>query len=66
MTGSRISRIRHFVNGDDLPTYGDGVSDIDIEKSVKFHKSHNKTLTVTGVRPPGRFGEMVVAWVVKY
>lgn len=60
MTGSRISRIRHFVNGDDfLLTYGDGVSDIDIEKSVEFHKSHNKTLTVTGVRPPGRFGEMV-------
>ena len=40
-------------------TYGDGVSDVNIEELLKFHKSHGKILTVTGVRPPGRFGEMV-------
>ena len=40
-------------------TYGDGVSDVDIGKLVEFHKSHGKILTVTGVRPPGRFGEMM-------
>ena len=40
-------------------TYGDGVSDINISKLLEFHKSHDKVLTVTGVRPPGRFGEMV-------
>jgi glucose-1-phosphate cytidylyltransferase len=40
-------------------TYGDGVSDVDINKLVAYHKKHKKTLTVTGVRPPGRFGEMM-------
>ena len=60
MTGSRISRIKDYVKGEDfLLTYGDGVSDIDIDKLIKFHKSHNRILTVTGVRPPGRFGEMM-------
>jgi len=60
MTGTRISRVREYVAGQDfMLTYGDGVSDIDIEKLLAFHKSHGKILTVTGVRPPGRFGEMV-------
>lgn len=60
MTGARISRIRDYVGDDDfMLTYGDGVSDVDIDKLVAFHKSHGKVLTVTGVRPPGRFGEMV-------
>ncbi len=60
MTGARISRIRDFVQGEDfMLTYGDGVSDVDIGKLIEFHKSHGKILTVTGVRPPGRFGEMV-------
>lgn len=62
MTGSRVSRVRNFVNDEDfLLTYGDGVSSIDIEQLVKFHKSHDKILTVTGVRPPGRFGEIMCA-----
>jgi glucose-1-phosphate cytidylyltransferase len=60
MTGSRISRIRDYVGDEDfMLTYGDGVSDVNIDKLVEFHKSHGKVLTVTGVRPPGRFGEMV-------
>ncbi len=60
MTGSRISRIKKYVGKEDfMLTYGDGVGDIDIEKLLAFHKSHGKILTVTGVRPPGRFGEMV-------
>lgn len=60
MTGSRISRIRDYVGNEDfMLTYGDGVSDVNIEELLKFHKSHGKILTVTGVRPPGRFGEMV-------
>tara|TARA_B110000263_G_C15230199_1_gene474248 strand:+ start:44 stop:817 length:774 start_codon:yes stop_codon:yes gene_type:complete len=59
-TGSRISRIRDFIGPEDfMLTYGDGVSDINIKKLVEFHHSHNKILTVTGVRPPARFGEMV-------
>lgn len=60
MTGSRIARIKKYVGDEDfMITYGDGVSDVDIDELIKFHKSHGKVLTVTGVRPPGRFGEMV-------
>lgn len=62
MTGARISKIRKYIQDEDfLLTYGDGVSDVNINKSIDFHKSHGKILTVTGVRPPGRFGEMVSA-----
>ena len=61
MTGSRISQIRKYIGDEDfMLTYGDGVSDINIHELVTFHQSHGKVLTVTGVRPPGRFGEMVV------
>ena len=59
MTGSRISRIRKYVGDEDfMLTYGDGVGDVDIDALLTFHKSHGKILTVTGVRPPGRFGEL--------
>jgi glucose-1-phosphate cytidylyltransferase len=60
MTGGRISRIKKYIGKDDyfLLTYGDGLSDIDISKLVKFHLSHGKILTVSGVRPPARFGEI--------
>ncbi|WP_186647710.1 glucose-1-phosphate cytidylyltransferase [Fluviispira vulneris] len=61
MTGSRIRKIRKYLNDDEnfMLTYGDGLSDININKLVNFHKSHGKILTVSGVRPPGRFGELV-------
>ena len=58
MTGSRISQIRDLIDDDFMLTYGDAVSDINLNDLKKFHKKHNKTLTVTGVRPPGRFGEL--------
>ena len=61
MTGSRISRIKNYLGVDEefLLTYGDGVSDVDIDALLSYHKSHGRILTVTGVRPPGRFGEML-------
>jgi glucose-1-phosphate cytidylyltransferase len=61
MTGGRIRRIRHYIADDPcfLLTYGDGVSNIDLEKLIAFHRSHGRILTVTGVRPPGRFGELM-------
>src|SRR6185312_16001383 len=40
-------------------TYGDGVGDVDLDALVAFHRNHGKILTVTGVRPPGRFGELM-------
>ena len=57
MTGGRIKRIRKYL-GDEpfLLTYGDGVSDVDIGKLIKFHKSHGKLATLTAVHPVGRFG----------
>lgn len=59
-TGARVNRIRKYLGDDEhfMLTYGDGVGDIDIEKLLAFHYAHGKILTVTGVHPPGRFGEL--------
>lgn len=61
MTGGRIRKIRQYIGDDEnfLLTYGDGLSNIDLEKLFEFHNSHGRILTVTGVRPPGRFGELM-------
>jgi glucose-1-phosphate cytidylyltransferase len=61
LTGARIRKIRKYIGNDDsfMLTYGDGVGDIDIERLAAFHRSHGRILTVTGVRPPGRFGELM-------
>lgn len=57
MTGGRVKRIRPHVNDDlFLVTYGDGVSDVDIRETIKFHRSHGKLATATAVRPTSRFG----------
>ncbi|WP_120500409.1 glucose-1-phosphate cytidylyltransferase [Roseovarius sp. EL26] len=60
MTGGRVQKIKKYVADDDhfFLTYGDGLSDVDLNALLTFHKSHGKALTVTGVRPPGRFGEL--------
>lgn len=61
MTGARIRKIRKYIGDDEhfMLTYGDGVGDIDIDQLLKFHINHGRILTVTGVRPPGRFGELM-------
>ena len=62
MTGGRLRRIQRFVESENfLMTYGDGVSDVDVAASVRFHERHGKAATVTGVRPRTRFGELVVS-----
>jgi glucose-1-phosphate cytidylyltransferase len=59
MTGARIKRIQKYVGDEDfMLTYGDGVGNIDLKALLEFHRGHGRTLTVTGVRPPGRFGEL--------
>jgi glucose-1-phosphate cytidylyltransferase len=61
MTGARLARVARYLRGDDfMLTYGDGLSDVDVPALVKFHQAHGKVATITGVRPPGRFGELVV------
>ena len=61
MTGARIKRIEKYIHSElFMLTYGDGVADIDIQELLKFHKSHGKIGTVTGVSPSSRFGELVV------
>lgn len=59
-TGGRIKRALPYVRDDEAfcLTYGDGVADIDIARLVAFHRSHGKLATVTGIRPPGRFGSL--------
>ena len=59
MTGGRLARVAKYLDEDTFCfTYGDGVGDIDITESIKFHKSHGKDATVTAALPPGRFGAM--------
>lgn len=57
MTGGRIKKIKKYLENEPfLLTYGDGVSDVDIQSLIKFHKSHGKLATLTAVHPAGRFG----------
>lgn len=59
-TAGRLKRVKKYLNEDSFfLTYGDGVSDVDINELLKFHKSHGKLATVTAVRPPGRFGKII-------
>lgn len=57
-TGGRLLRVRDFIENEEAFcfTYGDGVSNVDISRSIQFHKKHGKLATVTAVQPPGRFG----------
>lgn len=62
MTGGRVKRMQAYL-GDNEPvlmTYGDGVSDIDIDALLNFHKSHGKMVTMSAVRPTARFGELEI------
>ena len=60
LTGGRLKRVEDYVKNEDsfCLTYGDGVSDVDIRASIKFHRQHGKLATVTAVHPPGRFGAL--------
>lgn len=61
MTGGRLKRIQKYVDTEHfMLTYGDAVSDVDIDALYQFHVAHGKTGTVTGVRPPSRFGELEI------
>lgn len=59
MTGGRIKRIEKYIDETFCMTYGDGLADIDISKSIEFHKQNNLIATLTSVQPPGRFGALI-------
>ena len=61
MTGGRISRVKEYIGNETfLLTYGDGVSDVNIEELVNFHKNQGCLATVTSVQPSGRFGALKI------
>ncbi len=61
-TGGRLRRVAEYLDEGEpfCCTYGDGVADVDITASIEFHRSHGRMATVTAVRPPGRFGALVM------
>ncbi|WP_313316316.1 glucose-1-phosphate cytidylyltransferase [Stutzerimonas nitrititolerans] len=60
MTGGRLRRVSEYVKHEEAFcfTYGDGVGDINIAETVRFHKAHGKAATLTATYPPGRFGAL--------
>lgn len=61
MTGGRVKRLEpHIGNETFMLTYGDGVSNINIDRLLEFHRSHGKMVTVTAVHPGARFGELEI------
>ncbi|MFN5515358.1 MAG: glucose-1-phosphate cytidylyltransferase [Cyanobacteriota bacterium] len=64
LTGGRLKRLAPYLDkiGADwfMATYGDGVANINIQDLLAYHQTHGKLATVTAVRPPSRFGEMVI------
>lgn len=60
-TGGRVKRLQPFLgDGTFMVTYGDGVSNVDLGALLHFHRSHAKLATLTAVRPPARFGALVM------
>ena len=62
MTGGRLLRLKESLKNEEtfMLTYGDGVSNVDLTRLLEFHKSHGRIATVTAVRPPVRFGELII------
>ena len=63
MTGGRLRRVAEHLRDETefCFTYGDGVADLDIGASIRFHRAHGKLATVTAVQPPGRYGALQMA-----
>ena len=60
-TAGRIQKIRSYGDGEEfMMTYGDGVSDVNIDSLLQFHHSHGKIATITATKPAGRFGALCI------
>ena len=68
MTGGRLKRLKKYLGNETfMMTYGDGLSDVDLKKLLRFHVKSKKLVTLTAVRPPARFGAIkVIGKNVKY
>ncbi len=67
MTGGRLKRLKKYLNSTFITTYGDGLSNVNIHKLIKYHKRKKRLVTVTAVRPPARFGAIkIINGTVKY
>ena len=61
MTGGRLKRLKKYLGNETfMMTYGDGLSNIDLKKLLRFHKKNKKLVTLTAVRPPARFGALKI------
>ena len=60
MTGGRLKRVADYVKDENAFcfTYGDGVADVDVAATIRFHRAHGRLATVTAVQPPGRYGAL--------
>jgi len=59
MTGGRIKRVENFIDNEPfMLTYGDGLSDVPLDKLLQLHKKHGKYVTMTSVQPEGRYGSL--------
>jgi glucose-1-phosphate cytidylyltransferase len=59
LKGARLKKVERYISDDTfMMTYGDGIADVDINSLLAFHKAHGKLVTVTGVNPASRFGEL--------
>ena len=61
LTGSRLKKLSKELNETFMLTYGDGLSNLNLKKLLKFHKKNKKKITLTAVHPPARFGELSLA-----
>ena len=62
MTGGRLKRVLRFIDEDNfLVTYGDGLTNSNINDSIAFHRAQGKMVTITAVRPAGRFGDLEIS-----
>ena len=62
MTGGRLKRVKNFLKDEDIFcfTYGDGLSNLNINDQIEFHRNHGKLATITAVQPPGRYGALIL------
>ena len=63
LTGGRLLRLKKYFSKNEnfMLTYGDGLSNVDLKKLLKFHMKHKKIATLTSVKPPARFGEVFIS-----